>query len=220
MMPNSFERELADFNEVSRVVKQKPKSFATKRQLEILKSIPSYAFPKDFALYADGKLEDHLSSAGYVSSNDPNTVNWFDETSNTLYHEMEHIRQSQHKDLFNKNKSGYSMGAIGNSDYWKLNEGLRKIGTDRLVKDYSFGYNWNENSHEVFANITAYMMDNLKKGIPFTQTPLAKEIGITTASELADFVYSHSLIGQDKLYNLPPENTNFIDDILKWLSER
>lgn len=182
----------------------------TDEQIKSMQSIPYWAIPQGTQIEAYGRIGEDLGTLGSFSKENPNTVEWYDNSQNTLLHEVEHLRQNKYKDLYNKNASGYAIGAIGNTDQFNLTKKLKTIPNKKLVKDYNFGDNWNENTKETFANLSAYIQENMQKGIEFGNTPLAKELGITKGSKEMEYIYTHIIPGQDKLYQVPEENS-FLD---------
>lgn len=184
--------------------------------------IPNYVFPDGMNIKTDDRSHPSTEMGVYMPTVDPTTVRWHVPDANTLIHETEHLRQQFADDPVTLSKltgDKIPVGAMGDSNYSTLMTRLSSIDKHELVSKYNFGTNYDENSRELFANITAYKVQQEAKGIEFTKTPLGKALGIEKGSDLSGYIQEHTLVGQDKLYqiNKPP---TFSERLLGFIQEK
>lgn len=185
-------------------------------------TVPSYVFPEGMNIKTNDASHPSGELGVYMPEVDPTTVYWHDKNPNTLIHETEHLRQQFMDSGTTQSKltgERIPVGAMGDHNYSTLTEKLVSIGTHNLVTKYDFGANFGNNPRELFANLTAYKVQQEAKGIEFTKTPLGKALGIEKGSDLSGYIQEHTLVGQDKLYqiNKPP---TFSERLLGFIQEK
>lgn len=188
---------------------------------EEVRSLPTYMFPNGINIDTNGTNEDSALSGVYRPSSDPTTVGWYDGERNTLIHELEHVRQTfvGYPEATSDIGTKVPTGAIGDRTYWDIRKKLLELPKAERTGLYEFGANAFDNKDEMFANLTAYMYDNLAKGIEFTKTPLGKKLGYKKGSEELDYLYSRTMVGVDKIYERPKE-TSFVEKFQEFWKKR